>query len=180
MPDLRTQASPPPHGGTPHSAKAEAMAQNLERLAWLMDRAIPIPGTKLRVGLDAILGLIPGVGDSLTGVIQTALVLTTLANYRVPKAVAARMATNVVVDNLVGLIPGLGDLFDMGFKANTRNMALLREVRERQHRGEAMPSAPSIRYLITVGLVLVAILASIFIGAIVIAAYIVNKLILDH
>ena len=180
MPDLRTQIPPTPQGATPHSAKAEALAQNLERLAWLMDRAIPIPGTKLRLGIDALLGLIPGVGDSLTGVIQTALVLTTLANYRVPKAVAARMATNVVVDNLVGLIPGIGDLFDIGFKANTRNMALLREVRERQHKGEEMPSAPSIKYLITVGLVLVGALSVIFIGAIVVAAYIINKLILGH
>lgn len=176
MPDLRTQAAPP---HSPHSAKAEALAQNLERLAWLMDRAIPIPGTKLRLGLDALLGLIPGVGDSITGVIQTALVLTTLAHYRVPRAVAARMATNVVLDNLVGLIPGLGDLFDIGFKANTRNMALLREVRERQHQGEAMPSAPSIRYLITVGLVLIGILSVIFVGAVVVAAYLV-KLIFSH
>ena len=174
MPDLRTQSPP-----TTHSAKAEALAQNLERLAWLMDRAIPIPGTKLRVGLDALLGLLPGVGDSVTGVIQTALVLTTLANYRVPKAVAARMATNVVIDNLVGLVPGLGDLFDIGFKANTRNMALLREVRERQHQGEAMPSAPSVRYLITVGVVLVGLLSLIFIGMVALSAYII-KLIFAH
>ena len=175
MPGLRT-TEPTPHAIHP---KAEAMARNLERLAWLMDRAIPIPGTKLRVGLDAILGLVPGWGDSITGVIQTALVLTTLAHYRVPKAVAARMAANVVLDNVVGLIPGLGDLFDMGFKANTRNMALLSEVRHRQDQGEPMPSAPSIRYLVTVGVVLIGVLSLLFIGVVVVSAYLV-KLIFTH
>ena len=79
MPAIRPTETPP-HVTAGVSAKAEAMARNLERLAFLMDRAIPIPGTKLRVGLDAILGLVPGWGDSITGVIQTVLVLTTLAN----------------------------------------------------------------------------------------------------
>ncbi len=175
MSRLRT-TEPTPHAIHP---QAEAMARNLERLAWLMDRAIPIPGTKLRVGLDALLGLVPGWGDSITGVIQTALVLTTLAHYRVPKAVAARMAANVVLDNVVGFVPFLGDLFDMGFKANTRNMALLSEVRQRQDQGEPMPSAPSIRYLALVGVVLVSVLGLIFIGVVAVTAYIV-KLIFAH
>ena len=144
--------------------KAEAMAQNLEKLAWLMDRALPIPGTNLRFGLDALLGLFPGGGDVLTGIVQAALVLVTLANYRVPKAVATRMAANVLLDVSVGSIPILGDLFDMGFKANTRNMALLREVRQRQNHGETMPSAPSIRYLVMIGVILLGAVALMAVG----------------
>ncbi len=143
---------------------AEVVARNLEKLAWLMDRAIPIPGTKFRVGLDAILGLFPGAGDIVTGVIQTGLVLTALKHYRVPKAVAARMAANVLLDTVVGSIPMVGDLFDAGFKANTRNLALLGEVRQRQSQGEAMPSAPSVRYLATIGVILFGTIALILVG----------------
>src|SRR5689334_4620196 len=76
----------------------EAMARNLERLAWLMDRAFHIPGTRIRIGLDALLGLLPVGGDVLTGLVQAALVLVALRHYKVPKIVAARMAANVLID----------------------------------------------------------------------------------
>ncbi len=144
--------------------KSEAIARNLERLAWLMDRAIPIPGTNLRVGLDAIIGLIPGGGDFLCGLIQSGLVLTALGHYRVPKAVAARMAANVLIDMVVGTIPFAGDLFDAGFKANTRNLALLGQVREHQRRGEPIPAAPSVRYLVGIAAILVSALALMMVG----------------
>ena len=105
--------------------RREAMARNLERIAWLMDRAFHIPGTRIRVGLDALLGLLPIGGDVLTGLVQAGLVLVALRHYKVPKTVAARMAANVLLDVAVGAIPLLGDLFDIGFKANTRNIRLL-------------------------------------------------------
>ena len=70
--------------------------RGLDQLAWLMDRAIRIPGTRITVGLDALLGLLPVGGDFLTGVIQSAIVLVALYRYRVPRAVAARMAANVL------------------------------------------------------------------------------------
>ena len=122
--------------------RREAMARLLEQLAWLMDRAIPIPGTKIRVGLDALLGLLPVGGDLFTGLIQSGLVLTVVKDYRVPKPVAARMAANVLIDIAVGSIPFLGDLFDVGFKANTRNIKLLDEVRQHQQRGSRSPRLP--------------------------------------
>jgi hypothetical protein len=103
----------------------QAVARNLERVAWLMDRALIIPGTKISVGLDALLGLLPIGGDVATGFIQIALVLVALRQYHVPKTVAARMMANVLLDVTVGSIPLLGDLFDVGFKANTRNVKLL-------------------------------------------------------
>ena len=81
-----------------NSIRDQAVARNLERVAWLMDRAVTIPGTRITVGLDALLGLLPVGGDVLTGLVQAALVLVALNHYKVPKAVAARMMTNVLLD----------------------------------------------------------------------------------
>ncbi|MBX6315486.1 MAG: DUF4112 domain-containing protein [Isosphaeraceae bacterium] len=136
----------------------------LERLAWLMDRAFVIPGTNIRVGLDAILGLLPVGGDVLTGLVQTGIVLAALLHYRVPKAVAARMAANVLLDILVGSIPFVGDVFDVFFKANTRNLQLLRQVQEHQQQGKPVPSGPSVRYLLLIGGLLGATLVLVLIG----------------
>jgi len=83
--------------------------RGLEQIAWLMDRAITIPGTRITVGLDALLGLFPIGGDVLTGVIQTGIVLVALFHYRVPRAVAARMAVNVLLDTALGAVPLLGE-----------------------------------------------------------------------
>src|SRR4051794_2873819 len=112
-----------PRSGT--TLRDEALARNLERFAWLMDRAVGIPGTRVRFGLDALLGLLPVGGDVLTGVVQAALVLVAPRHYHVPKSIAMRMMGNVVLDIAVGSIPLLGDLFDVAFKANTRNLRLL-------------------------------------------------------
>ena len=94
-----------------------------------MDRAFHIPGTRITVGLDALLGLLPIGGDVLTGLVQSALVLVALSHYKVPRTVAARMMANVLIDTAVGAIPLVGDLFDVGFKANTRNVRLLEAYR---------------------------------------------------
>jgi hypothetical protein len=107
------------------------VALTLERVAWLMDRAIRIPGTRISLGLDALLGLFPLGGDVVTGLVQAGLVLVALKHYRVPGTIAARMVGNVALDVLLGSIPILGDLFDVGFKANTKNVRLLEEYRER-------------------------------------------------
>lgn len=114
-----------PGPGPYPSPEFDPVAQLLGRLAWLMDRAFVIPGTRVRVGLDALLGLVPIGGDVLTGLVQTGLVLIALGRYRVPPVVAARMMANVLLDVGVGAIPLLGDLFDVAFKANTRNLQLL-------------------------------------------------------
>ena len=156
--------------------RSEAIAKALERLAWLMDHAIPIPGTKFRVGLDAILGLIPGFGDLACTLIQSGLVLTALKHYRVPKAVAARMAVNVLLDLGVGAIPFVGDAFDAVFKANTRNLKLLGEVRTLQNQGAAVPAAPSIRYLVGVGLVLFLAIGLMFVGLVAVVAWIFKSI----
>ena len=113
-----TSPQPPPTVG-----------RSLEQLAWLMDRAVKIPGTNITVGLDALLGLLPVGGDVLTGCVQTGLVLVALKHYRVPRSVAARMLRNVLLDVAIGAIPLFGDLFDVVFKANTANLKLLEPFR---------------------------------------------------
>ena len=107
--------------------EGEVAPQHVHRaraLARLLDNAFPIPGTKMRVGIDPLLGLIPGIGD-LVGAGVSGYILLLAAQAGAPKTVLVRMLGNVALDSLVGSIPGLGDLFDFGFKSNARNMALL-------------------------------------------------------
>jgi hypothetical protein len=89
-----------------------------------MDRAFRIPGSPIRVGLDAVIGLLPGVGDVVGGAVSTWFLLTA-ARLGAPPAVLAHMGLNVAIDALLGAVPLLGDLFDIGWKANVRNLALL-------------------------------------------------------
>ena len=97
---------------------------NLRRFAWLLDNSIPVPGTRFRIGLDAIIGLIPGIGDLAGGAASVWFVLQA-ARLGAPKSVVARMVANVAIETIVGAVPLLGDLFDAGWKANARNMALV-------------------------------------------------------
>ena len=89
-----------------------------------MDEAFTIPGTRIRVGLDSIIGLIPGIGDSV-GLATTGYILVHGYRYGVRRRVLARMAGNAGVDFLLGSIPLVGDIFDVYFKANRRNADLL-------------------------------------------------------
>jgi hypothetical protein len=149
--------------------------EGLEKLAWLMDRAFTIPGTNIKVGLDAILGILPVGGDFLTGVIQVGIVLVALIHYKVPRAVAARMAANVLLDIAVGAIPILGDAFDVAFKANTRNLRLLSQVQEQRMQHRPVATAPSVLYLAAIALALFAILALVLIGFITVVAWVVHR-----
>jgi hypothetical protein len=102
----------------------DAVRRRLARLAWLLDNSIPIPGLRFRVGLDAILGLIPGLGD-LIGVLFSSYIVREAARVGAPPSVLARMAFNVAIEGAIGLVPFAGDLFDAVWKANQRNIALL-------------------------------------------------------
>jgi uncharacterized protein DUF4112 len=104
--------------------------QRLKRLAWLLDSSIPIPGLKFRIGLDAIVGLIPGVGD-FVGVALSSYIVARAARLGAPPTVLARMAMNIAIEAVVGLVPLLGDLFDAAWKANQRNVRLLAAYVER-------------------------------------------------
>ena len=111
------------------------MLDALRRWAMLLDSAFGIPGTRIRFGLDAILGLVPGVGDISTPTFST-LILLQAVRMRLPIVVQARMVLNAAVDMVLGLVPVAGDLVDIGWKANLRNLALL----ERYARPGVAPS----------------------------------------
>ncbi|HET9219840.1 MAG TPA: DUF4112 domain-containing protein, partial [Terriglobia bacterium] len=95
-----------------------------EYLAWLMDSSIGVG--RFTIGLDALVGLIPGLGDLLTSLMGYIIVLRAMQSG-VHRAAVLRMVANLGIDTLVGTIPVLGDFFDMAFKANTRNMKIYRE-----------------------------------------------------
>ena len=93
-------------------------------VARALDTAVGVPGTPLRLGLDALLGLIPGAGDAIGAVLSGYIVLIA-ARRGVPGAVLGRMLANIGVDTLLGSIPIIGDLFDVAYKSNIKNVELL-------------------------------------------------------
>jgi hypothetical protein len=106
------------------SSPAE-VEQSLEQLSRWMDGLFRVPGTGWRFGLDAIVGLVPGVGDTLTTIVSF-YILAAGVRYRVPKITLLRMGANLAVDYVVGAIPLVGDLFDVAWKSNQMNVELLR------------------------------------------------------
>jgi hypothetical protein len=111
----------------------------------------------------------------LTGIVQVGIVLLALYHYRVPKAVAARMAANVLLDTSLGALPVVGDVFDAFFKANTRNMQLLNQVQELQQRGEPVPAAPSVIYLVSLAALLLGVLFLVLIGFITVITWLIRR-----
>ncbi len=104
----------------------EQLSKKLDNLAWLLDNSIKIPGTSWKIGLDGILGLIPGVGDLAAGGLST-YILYQAVKLKVPKVILARMTLNILLESVLGVIPLFGDLFDFMFKANQRNVDLMRQ-----------------------------------------------------
>ena len=93
-------------------------------LADWLDQRFTIPGTSIRIGLDPILGLIPGVGDMIANLAGSAIILIA-AQYRLPKIVLLRMGLNVVLNAIIGAIPVFGDIFSIWFRSNVKNAQLL-------------------------------------------------------
>jgi Domain of unknown function (DUF4112) len=109
----------------------EESVARLEALAKLMDGVFVIPGTNIRMGLDAIIGLVPVAGDMLAGLISTYLIWEA-RRLGAPRWLIARMAANAMFDATIGAVPILGDAFDVMFRANMKNMALLRRHLEKR------------------------------------------------
>ncbi|HZE71346.1 MAG TPA: DUF4112 domain-containing protein [Pyrinomonadaceae bacterium] len=107
------------------NAQPGAVEESLERLSWLMDDLFRVPVLGWRIGLDAILGLIPGFGDTATSLVSF-YILTSAVRYRVPKITLLRMGLNIGIDYVLGSFPVVGDVFDAWWKSNHMNVDLLR------------------------------------------------------
>jgi hypothetical protein len=133
----------------PSADRAQKLAQ-LRSLARTMDSVFVIPGTNFRVGLDGLIGIIPGIGD-FAGLVISCYFLLLAAQLQIPKVVLARMGVNIVIDTLVGAVPFFGDLFDFVWTANRKNMELI----ERHLNNPRHVESRSGFYMVGVGLAVV-------------------------
>ena len=118
------RALPDPYESAVEPSPPTGDVARIRSLARLLDSAIRIPGTDIRIGLDPILGLFPGLGD-FAGAAASGYIVIASARLGAPTPVLARMLLNVGTDAVIGSVPLLGDLFDVGWRANERNAALL-------------------------------------------------------
>src|SRR5262245_11982473 len=119
----------------------------LEHISFLMDRVFEVPGSKARFGINSLLLLMPGVGDLIASAISMLILFIGLHHYRVPRIVATRMILNTLVDSVISAIPVVGNLWDVWFKADTRNVNLLREY---VARGDTDPTPSTWRHWLVV------------------------------
>jgi len=124
----------------------EALRESADSIAHLLDSVVHIPGTSIRLGLDALLGLIPGLGDWIANFIGSTILFLAV-KLDVPKIVIVRMAFNVGINTMIGAIPGLGDLFSIWFRSNLKNARLLR-----RYTSKRTPRATSGDWLFVIGL----------------------------
>ena len=95
-------------------------------IALLMDNLVRLPGTNFRIGIDPLIGLIPGIGDTGSAMVS-AIALIQAARQGLPKIILARMAVNILLNELIGIVPVVGDAFSFWFKSNARNHRLIQE-----------------------------------------------------
>ena len=153
-----------------HHSKAE-VERSLEQLSTWMDGLFRIPGTGWRFGLDALVGLVPGLGDFATSAVSL-YILAAGVRYRVPKVTLLRMAANIGIDYLVGAIPFVGDLFDVWWKSNQKNVELLRQRATATAEEARHGRASDWLFLGVIVLVLLALL----VGSIALSLYLLNLL----
>ena len=110
----------------PRDEARERLMAIADMLAKVLDTTVRIPGTSWYIGLDPLIGLIPGVGDVLANLIGT-IILGLATRLQLPRIVLARMSLNLLINGMVGAVPIVGDLFSVWFRSHTRNAALLRE-----------------------------------------------------
>jgi uncharacterized protein DUF4112 len=120
------------HAGT--FSRTASRGERVRRLDWiatLLDTAFIVPGTKIRFGVDGLIGLVPGVGDAVTTALSLYIVHQAW-QLGAPRHVLTRMLANVVLDGVIGAVPVAGDVFDVMWRANKRNVRLLREWMDRE------------------------------------------------
>ncbi|HLV22744.1 MAG TPA: DUF4112 domain-containing protein [Polyangiaceae bacterium] len=150
-------ASPPPKKPASPSSGAsppEPIPSWARLLTHWLDEAIPIPGTKIKLGIEAVLGfLLPGIGDGV-GALAGLSIIALALRRKVPAVILARMVLNLAVDGIVGAVPLLGDVFDVAFRANRKNLDLLE-----RYAGASRASPGWVDYALLGGAVLAALLA---------------------
>lgn len=142
--------------------KAPVSLERVRTLARLLDSAVTIPGTKIRFGADSLIGLIPGVGD-VAGAVLSGYIVLVATQLGAPASVVTRMLMNIGLDTVVGSVPVLGDLFDVAWKSNQKNVALLEN-----HLGRGVETRRASRWLIA-GIVVAAVALLVLVGVGVIA-----------
>jgi hypothetical protein len=145
----------------------DKVKNQLDQIAWFLDNAFKVPGVNWRFGAEALIGLIPGAGDIISGAIGLMLLFRAF-QFKLPKIVILRMIVNTLLDITVGAIPFLGDVFDFIFKSNSRNMALFREYAEQ-------PAQSTTRHWIFIGAV-VGSFGLLLLGILLLFVYLINRL----
>lgn len=125
-------------GAAANAESRERVLRRLDRLANVLDTCIPVPFLRTRIGIDGLIGLVPGIGDAATGALSLYFVAEAW-RLGVPVTTILRMLGNVGVDTVIGAIPVAGDLFDFAYKANRRNVELLRRALWAQGVDESVP-----------------------------------------
>ena len=154
------------YGMTKDERKKIEVEEGLENLAHYLDGLFKVPGTGWRFGLDALIGLVPNVGDTLTS-FASFYILIAGVRYGVPKITLLRMAFNIGLDYVVGTIPFVGDAFDFVWKANRQNMDLIRT------RGTGKGKETTSDYIFVfavIGILIAILIASILISLFIIGA----------
>lgn len=128
--------------------------QQLENLAWMLDSSFQVPGTRFRIGLDSLIGLVPVLGD-IVGAALSTYILWVASSMGVPRVTLMRMALNVTLESVAGVVPIFGDLFDMAWKANNRNVEILKS----HHRDSRSARRKDWVFLVLLTLALLAVLA---------------------
>ncbi|HLZ34036.1 MAG TPA: DUF4112 domain-containing protein [Nitrospira sp.] len=123
---MADQSSGSPQEAPSVDPERQAMLATADLLANILDTTVKIPGTRLYLGLDPLLGLIPGIGDLLANLLGT-VILGLAVRLQVPQIVLTRMSLNLLINGAVGAIPIFGDLFSVWFRSHARNAVLLRE-----------------------------------------------------
>jgi hypothetical protein len=152
------------------STELARRSKRIRFLGELLDSSIPVPGTSRTIGLDAVIGLIPGVGDVVGGLLSGYIILEA-ARAQVPTMTLVRMLTNVGIDTVVGIVPAVGDLFDAAWKANTKNVMLLQG-----HLVSMDEVSSDQRGVIGATFMALAVLVAIVVGGLVLAIYLARLL----
>ena len=119
-------SQPPPYSSDQSIEAKTSTLRRLRRLSYMLDSAIPIPGTRFRFGLDPLLGLLPGAGDFL-GTALSAYIVVEAARLGLPRPALVEMVSNILFETVLGTVPVVGDFVDAGWKANVKNIRLLEE-----------------------------------------------------